>query len=280
VRLLLSAGADVSIITRGGKTALQLARTEEVENVFLEHEMAKRPATAQGTVGTFASESAADEPQIGVSESQSGLSVSVSEEAQSNPGPLSTKTANASFFLLSPASEQAAGWKLVKAGEDGDTAAISHMLTHGALVDARNKIGRTALIGAAERGCLASVTTLLSAGATVNLVGDDGECALFKAATNGYTDVVRKLLEAGANVDQANKHNMTPLAAAVANCRPPTVFALLEHHPNIDFPNRSGRTPLIWAGWAGDMSIMSALLAANPPPTLDAVDEDGLVLII
>lgn len=85
-----------------------------------------------------------------------------------------------------------------------DTPWMSLLLGRGANVDARDKVGNTALILAAELGFADGVQLLLARKANANAINNQGETPLIKAVQARDTNSARLLLAAGANPDQSD----------------------------------------------------------------------------
>jgi len=88
------------------------------------------------------------------------------------------------------------------------------LLQHGAIVDARDKEGETALIHAAEAGNIPLVNTLLQQGANVNANRDHGRTALMAAASGGHRAILRILLQHGAVIGSRDETDWTALTHA------------------------------------------------------------------
>jgi len=76
---------------------------------------------------------------------------------------------------------------------------VPTLIQGGAVVDARDRVGQTALMIAAGRGDLASVRALLDAGGDPNTRANDGSTALMRACERQAADVVTVLLASGAD---------------------------------------------------------------------------------
>ena len=112
---------------------------------------------------------------------------------------------------------------------EGHTATVNALAgTHGANVDAVDKIGWTALMLAAWNGHTDTVTALAGThGANVDAVDNDGWTALMHAAMNGHTAAVNALAGThGANVDAVDSDGKTALMLAVERGHTDIVNAL------------------------------------------------------
>ena len=88
---------------------------------------------------------------------------------------------------------------LHRAAAAGDVAGLYAALSAGAVVDARDGQGWTALMHAVNKGYPRLVGPLLAAGAAVDAQAPDGATALFMAVVLGHTEVVGLLMEAEAD---------------------------------------------------------------------------------
>jgi len=77
---------------------------------------------------------------------------------------------------------------------------IPHLIHAGSEIDAKDDLGKSALIYAAIRGRYPSAMQLLMQGADKNLVDNSGMTALTWAALNGRTSIVDILVGMGADV--------------------------------------------------------------------------------
>lgn len=96
--------------------------------------------------------------------------------------------------------------------------AISQLLLdRGALVDARDAAGNTALMGVSVRGFLDLAKLLIEEyGAAVDQRNRQGSTALSFAATFGHTSIARLLMAHGADPHLADDQGQTPLSIATA----------------------------------------------------------------
>ena len=118
---------------------------------------------------------------------------------------------------------------LMRAGRNGDAAAMRLLLDHGADPTLRQKNGTTALMLAAGLGrglgvfakdyatpaeLLEGVKILLARGVDVNAANDKGQTALH-CAVQASDDIVKLLAENGAKLDAKDKAGRTPLDVAL-----------------------------------------------------------------
>ena len=114
----------------------------------------------------------------------------------------------------------------------GDAVKIRLLLSKGAKVDARSKLGRTPLlISAAYDGTTEAARLLIEKGADVNARDKSGMSVLQQAASSNHIELVRVLLAKGASVNTADEGGFTPLMAAAGNGdrNAELVRLLLEH---------------------------------------------------
>ncbi|OWK40759.1 ankyrin repeat domain-containing protein [Fimbriiglobus ruber] len=99
---------------------------------------------------------------------------------------------------------------LTVAAYSGQESAVALILTRPKVqVDARNKMGLTALAAAAYKGHVGIARKLVAAGADVNAANGSGQTALMFAALTGRTKMVDYLLSAGAEPRMADASGNT-----------------------------------------------------------------------
>lgn len=157
--------------------------------------------------------------------------------------------------------------------------------------------GWTALMYAARQGALDAVRALAECGADLNVQDPDGTPAITFAIINGHYDVAELLVGKGANVNLADRTGATPLYSAVDMHTLATSFGrpelpravtdgsvgaakmLIAHGANVNAPLKTkvlkrtyqggdarlaeGATPLMRAAKAGDVAMMTLLIAAG-----------------
>lgn len=104
---------------------------------------------------------------------------------------------------------------LIVAAYNGQPKAVAVVLKQAKVqVDARNKMGLTALTAAAFKGEVEIAKALVAAKADVNAANDSGQTSLMFAALAGREKAVEYLLQAGADPKAADKDGNTPLSLA------------------------------------------------------------------
>lgn len=137
------------------------------------------------------------------------------------------RTAFAVALSLSLASPALAATGLRAEVLSGRLAASSE--PSSAVLDARNKDGRTALWKAARGGHDNVVRALLHAGADPDLADARGNTPLHVAAASGYDGVTRKLLAAGADAGLRNRHGLRPIDLALRGGQAEVIEELTRH---------------------------------------------------
>ena len=138
------------------------------------------------------------------------------------------------------------------------------LLDHGADVEEMGGNGRSPLRDAALRGDTAIVSLLLSKGALADAADPNGDTALMYAADAATAEL---LLQSGANVNAKGTQQLTPLMYAVdsGEPRPALVRLLIRYKADVHAVDANGRTALMKARahGAGHQEIVEILLAAG-----------------
>ncbi|MCY0921977.1 ankyrin repeat domain-containing protein [Streptomyces sp. H27-G5] len=165
--------------------------------------------------------------------------------------------------------------QLVRSSGDGDAFEVDRLLGRGAVVDAPNRGGRTALDRAAEQGRADVVRGLLAAGADPEQqAGEYRESTpLCLAASRGHTAVVGELLDAGAPTGAQGRLGWVPLVLAATTGdegHAETVDLLLDRGADINAAMRH-RTALDWAVWFGQEAMVHRLLGRGAVPSIETL---------
>lgn len=100
--------------------------------------------------------------------------------------------------------------RLLESASVGDAEGVKDALHNGADVDARDRLGNTALILASDGGYQEVVRVLIAYKASVNAVNKFGYTPLMSAVTNSHRYIASLLVKAGADPKLANKFGTTP----------------------------------------------------------------------
>ncbi len=125
---------------------------------------------------------------------------------------------------------------LFQAVLDNDPEYLAVCLQNGSEIDAKNRMGLTALMMASHFGKDGIVDVLLERGANTNITGNDGWTALLLAARQGHSGIVKQLLRFDADPQAQDK--------------------------------AFGRTPLMWAEHGKHQEIINFLKQPNATPIL------------
>jgi hypothetical protein len=151
---------------------------------------------------------------------------------------------------------------------DDDAAGIELLLKRKANVDARDSLGRTALMVAALQGHAGIVATLLDAGAKVGLADSRGTTALMEATRSGSEDVLRLIAEHDPELDVVDASGRSALIIACQSrqgCEA-TVRHLLLAGASRDLTAADGRRAVDFAAAAGRWNIVALLDPEYPLP--------------
>lgn len=125
---------------------------------------------------------------------------------------------------------------------------------------------QSALMSAARVGSAAGIQLALNKGALINGRDKDGKTALMWAAYMGRNDAIKELISAGADANAADAQGWTAIEAAVWARHAAALELLLEQDLDVNSRDSEGRTPLMHAAQYGDLVMMRDLLAKGADP--------------
>lgn len=138
------------------------------------------------------------------------------------------------------------------------------LISHGGLVEARTKKGRTPLFW-----CMGMLTggpevarILISHGADVRAQDEEGKTPLHRAAWTGRVELADVLVENGVDPDIKDIKGKTPLHEAVAFGRKEMAAYLIAKGADVNITSQEGKTPL-YEAWESRAEELAALLIAN-----------------
>lgn len=156
------------------------------------------------------------------------------------------------IFALAVAPSDDAAVKLqtdpFQAARTGDEAKLMEAFKAGCSVNEPNARGDTLLTVAAYNGQPKSVAVILKQPKVdVEAKNKLGLTAMAAAAFKGHADVITQLVEAKADVNAANETGQTPLMFAVQSGRVKAVEVLLKAGAKADAKDKEGNTALTLA---------------------------------
>lgn len=153
--------------------------------------------------------------------------------------------------------------------EERGVTAVKELLDNGLSVNARDRVGWTALMMASLEGLPDVARTLLSRGADPNIRSDRGETALIIASGCFIVRTRADLVQGrGFGPDMRVRQLNAPRTIAEA---------LIRHGADVNAATEDGRTALMSAAMHGWVEVVRALIAANAK--LNTKDRDGRLAI-
>ena len=134
------------------------------------------------------------------------------------------------------------------------------------------------LFAAARHGCESEARALLDRGAAIDARDRVGTTALGEAAKAGKTTLIALLIDKGANVNARAVDGSTPLFIAAEADRPPAIQVLLDRGADPNIPGRGGLRPLAAAAYTGSADSAARLLQRGADP--NALDDEGKSAIV
>eukprot|EP01083_Nonionella_stella_P065195 170610_1 len=159
----------------------------------------------------------------------------------------------------------AAEFALIRCAARNDYGArMAQLLTNAkADVNARNKVGRTALIAASRENNIDLVKTLVQMYATLDVQDERGRTAVFFAAQNDYPDTLKILIRAGADVNLCALKNCSPVYMAASKNSILCVKELIKNGADYNTKFQGQFTPLATAQYQGFGAIVNLINQAE-----------------
>ncbi len=120
----------------------------------------------------------------------------------------------AAMALATAAFADAKSDALLEAAINNNVAEVARLIQAGADVNARDRIGYTALMWAANYYAVDAAKALIEAGADINAKDNNGYTALMVTVGKGSFDVAKVLIEAGADINAKDNNGYTALMIA------------------------------------------------------------------
>ena len=163
--------------------------------------------------------------------------------------------------------------QLRAAAARGDVAGVQDWLARGARIEARDELGRTALLVATQANQVGAAAVLIGAGADVNAKDALADSPFLYAGAQGRLAILRLTLAAGADLKSTNRFGGTALIPACEKGHLENVRELLGTKIDVNHVNRLGWTALMETAMKKNRGPVHAeitrlLLAAGANPNL------------
>jgi ankyrin repeat protein len=154
---------------------------------------------------------------------------------------------------------------LIAASYSGETDIARYLLLKGANIEARDSLGRTALIAGALNPYGASPTlgVLLRAGANVNDADKDGDTAIFNCVLWNDVKSINLLIKYKANINAQRRDGLTVLMQSSKDGLTDVVKILIRHGVNVNATMDGGTSAIILARNTGHPDIVNLLKNAG-----------------
>ncbi|CAD0088140.1 unnamed protein product [Aureobasidium vineae] len=289
VRVLLDAGADISVVDRWGYTPLhELADKSRTKAAMMILETGKADLSLRTKGGFSVLENAASEGDYelvncllqrgatcqAVPGSDSVLHWAVRAEKDDNLYAIVERLLEEGCDVNAMNDNGCTplhSYLSVKAGKEN---VVRLFLSRGAKLDIQDDDGDTVLNCLA--GCPGASETmlelLLENKANASLANLEGMTPLHKLARSGLAAHLRILLKAGADPSAKDKNNRQPIqyAARVAKTNEATVRALLEYKAEVNVTGSDWSSPIVYASSEANLQVLKLLLDGGA----DAKSED------
>jgi quinoprotein dehydrogenase-associated probable ABC transporter substrate-binding protein len=156
---------------------------------------------------------------------------------------------------------------------------VRYLLVHGALADATDGDGFTALVNATRFGFLDIAAYLADHKADVNLHDLNHWTPLMWASWGDRPDIVALLIHHGAKIDAVDNDGLTPLAIASQNGKIEAAEALVAAGADVNTPvAKGGYTPLMLASISGSTDLATSLIGHGAK--INAVNPGGVTALM
>jgi ankyrin repeat protein len=149
------------------------------------------------------------------------------------------------------------------AAENGHGNLATYLISKGADLEARNHYGRTPLALAVCQGHKGMVELLIDKGADFNTKDIWHKRLLHHAAVNGHTDLARFLIARGADVESETNLDYTALSLAASKGHKEMVKLLIASGADVNTKEQMKYTPLHSAATKGHYETAELLIAAG-----------------
>ena len=137
--------------------------------------------------------------------------------------------------------------QLLEAAKTGMADRVLSLLESGVDVNARDELGKTALIYAAEKDDDVCLRLIVEARPNIDAVDLEGQTALMAAAWKGNSECVDLLIKAGANVNKHDNAGCKVLIGAIENGNQKCVKLLIEAGADVNVRDPDGKPAVMCA---------------------------------
>ncbi len=185
----------------------------------------------------------------------------------------------AGLTIAARAGEVTPSQPLIEAASRGDVAQVKALLAHGANIETRDELGRTALLAATHANRVEVARVLIAAGSDVNAKDHKQDSPYLYAGAEGRLEILRMTLAAGADLKSTNRFGGTALIPAAEKGHVENVRELLKTKIDVNHVNNLGWTALMETAMKKGRGPVHAeitrlLLAAGADPNL--ADKKGV----
>ncbi len=149
---------------------------------------------------------------------------------------------------------------LFSAASAGCEDVAGDLIARGVAIDARDRLGRTALALAAKEGRLHMVELLIERGAAIDARAISGATPLFLSTEADHSSIAKYLLGRGADVKVPGRGGLTPLMAAAFNGNADLVELFLQTGADPNALDTGGKAAIVYAASRGFARVVARLL--------------------
>ena len=152
---------------------------------------------------------------------------------------------------------------LFSAAGSGCEDLVRGLLARGVAIDARDRLGRTALALAAKEGRAAVAELLIEKGAAIDARAISGATPLFLATEADHSSIAKYLIAHDANSNLTGAGGLTLLMAAAFNGNVELVDLFLKKGADPNALDASGKAAIVYAASRGFARAVERLIAAG-----------------
>lgn len=159
----------------------------------------------------------------------------------------------------------------MRAAYRGQNGILLELIRRGAMIDAVDKDGWTALMHSCAKGNYDATMILMESGADPEIVDRDGTTPLMLAARYNYDNIVKELLDQSCEVNRIDRKGWSALMKA-SSYAVESAEALIKHGADPDIRSEMGITSLMIASQYGCLPIVYMLMEARADPDIRDID--------